>query len=260
LSKFRYVFIVLLIIIACSLNVSAQSTDDSGAGAPGSAEPTIGLPDPAANAPASTKTATNIESTKPPDKRLFGVVPNYRTANASVPFSPITARHKMGIASRDSFDWPTYPLAALMTFMMPGEEETKAYGTGWPGFGNRFVRNFADQTVGNMLTEGILPSVLHEDPRYFRPGTGTFWSRLGCSLSQIAVSKKDSGKRTFNVSEFLGNAIAVGISNTYSPNLRTWGNSTEKLGLMVGTDMLANVIKEFGPDVKERVFHRHAKN
>jgi hypothetical protein len=99
--------------------------------------------------------------------------------------------------------------------------------------------------------------VLHEDPRYFRPGTGTFWSRLGSALSQIAVSRKDSGGHTFNASEFLGNAMAVGISNTYSPNLRTWGNSTEKLGLMIGTDMFSNVLKEFGPDVKERLFHRH---
>jgi hypothetical protein len=254
LFKVSYVFIVLLIIISCSFNVSAQSSSDDGTGS-SATEPTVGSSDPNAGTPATPP----IESSKPPDKRLFGVVPNYRTANAAVPFAPITARHKLGIASRDSFDWPTYPLAALMTFMMPGAEETKAYGTGWSGFANRYARNSADQIIGNMLSEGILPSVLHEDPRYFRPGTGTFWSRLRCAMGQIVVTRKDSGAKTFNTPEFLGNAIAVGISNTYSPNLRTWGNSSEKLGLMIGTDMLANVIKEFGPDVKERVFHhRHS--
>jgi len=68
-----------------------------------------------------------------------------------------------------------------------------------------------------------------------------------------------SKRRREDPSEFVGNAIAVGISNTYSPNLREWTHSSEKLGLMVGTDMFSNVIKEFGPDVKERLLHRHHK-
>jgi hypothetical protein len=247
-QKFQYIFIILLVIIGCSLTLSAQSSSDYR-----STDPAITSPDAVATASATT----NIESPKPPEKRLFGVVPNYRTANASVPFEPLTPKRKLGIAARDSFDWPTYPLAAVLTFAMPGKAETKAYGTGWSGFGNRYVRNSADQIIGNMLTEGFLPVFFREDPRYFRPGTGTFWSRLSSAVTQIAVARKDTGKRTFNSSEFLGNAIAVGISNTYSPNLRTWGNSSEKLGLMIGTDMFSNVIKEFGPDVKERFFHRH---
>lgn len=144
-----------------------------------------------------------------------------------------------------------------MTFAMAGKEETKAYGTGWTGFANRYVRNVSDQIIGNMLTEGFMPIVLHQDPRYFRLGTGTFFSRLGSALVQIAIARNDADHRTFNSSEFLGNAIAVGISNTYSPNLRSWLTSSEKLGLMVGTDMFSNVIKEFGPDIKEHLLHRH---
>jgi hypothetical protein len=247
-QKSWYAFIVFLTILGCSLTLSAQSLTDDGA-----ADPAIASPNVVSSAP----TTPAIESPKPPDKRLFGVLPNYRTANASVPFAPITSKQKLGIASRDSFDWPTYPLAAVMTFAMPGKEEVKAYGSGWSGFANRYVRSSADQVIGNMFTEGFIPAVLHHDPRYFRAGSGTLWSRLTNAVSQIAVAKNDSGRRTFNVSEFLGNAIATGISNTYEPNLRSWENSTEKLGLMVATDMFSNVVKEFGPDVKERVFHRH---
>ena len=107
-----------------------------------------------------------------------------------------------------------------MTFAMAGKEETKAYGTGWTGFANRYVRNVSDQIIGNMLTEGFMPIVLHQDPRYFRLGTGTFFSRLGSALVQIAIARNDADHRTFNSSEFLGNAIAVGISNTYSASGR----------------------------------------
>ena len=237
-----HIFISLIAIIIFVLPISSQSqTSDAGSASPGSGP---------SNA--------NTEPPKP-DKRLFGVVPNYRTVEASTPFKPLTPRQKLGIASRDSFDWPTFPTAAAMTFVMPGKAETRAYGTGWSGFANRYARSTADQIIGNMLTEGLMPIALHEDPRYFRVGSGSFWSRLGSALSQIAVARSDAGHLRFNTSEFVGNAIAVGIANTYEPNLRDFDNSAEKLGLMIGTDMFSNVIKEFGPDVKQRVFHRHQK-
>src|SRR5437870_12033456 len=207
----------------------------------------------------SVSTAGSIESTKTekPDKRLFGVLPNYRTVDASIPFSPLTPRQKLSIASHDSFDWPTYVMAGVLTFAMPGTEDTKLYGTGLEGFANRYVRSSADQIIGNMLTEGFLPVLLRQDPRYFRPGTGTFWSRLRSAVTQIAVARNDSGHQTFNTSEFLGNAMAVAISNTYSPNLRSWYDSSEKLALMIGTDMFSNVVKEFGPDIRQRLPRRH---
>ena len=253
--KCLYIFILLLIINVFALNASAQSADSFPA------EPEIAVPavpEPvSATATAGTTAAPTIESTKAPEKRLFGVVPNYRNTDASIPYAPLTAHKKLGIAAHDSFDWPSYAIAAPMTFMMPNANDSKTYGTGWSGFANRYVRSSADQIVGNMLTEGFMPTLLHQDPRYFRPGTGTFWSRLGTALSQIVFTRKDSGGRTFNTSEFAGNAIAVSISNAYSPNLRSWSASTEKLGLAIGTDMFSNVVKEFGPDVKERVFHRH---
>ena len=207
----------------------------------------------------SASAVTNVESTKPakPDKRLFGVVPNYRTADANIPFSPLTPRQKLSIATHDSFDWPTYLLAGVMTFAMPGTEDKHLYGTGLEGFANRYARTSADQIIGNMLTEGFMPVLLKQDPRYFRPGEGTFWSRLRSALTQIAIARNDSGSRTFNTSEFLGNAIAVSIANAYSPNLRSWSSSSEKLGIMIGTDAFSNVIKEFGPDIKQKLLHRH---
>ena len=209
----------------------------------------------------SASTETTSESTKPakPDKRLFGVLPNYRTVDASIPFSPLTPRQKLSIASHDSFDWPTFLLAGVMTFAMPGTEDKHFYGTGLEGFANRYIRTSADQIIGNMLSEGFMPVLLKQDPRYFRPGTGTFWSRLRSALTQIAIARDDSGRRTFNTSEFLGNAIAVSISNAYSPNLRSWSSSTEKLGLQIGTDTFSNVVKEFGPDIKQKLLHRHHK-
>jgi len=194
-----------------------------------------------------------------PGKRLFGVIPNYRTVDASIPFSALSAKQKLNIATHDSFDWPSYVFAGALTFATPSSKDQSAsYGGGFNGFLNRYVRSTADQITGNMLSEGFMPMVLHQDPRYFRPGTGSFKSRLASALSQIVVSRSDSGHRTFNASEWLGNAMAVGISNTYSPNLNSWSARTQKWMLMVSTDTFSNVMKEFGPDLRERLLpHRH---
>src|ERR1035438_3693131 len=65
-----------------------------------------GEPAPAVAAPAQPAPAI------PEDKRIFGVLPNYRTTEASNPFVPLTARQKFTIAVKDSFDWPVYPTSA----------------------------------------------------------------------------------------------------------------------------------------------------
>ncbi len=199
-----------------------------------------------ADASAESENPAATAPTKP-DKRLFGVLPNYRTVDASIPFQSLSARQKLSIARHDSFDWPTYVFAGALTFATPGDHQSS--------FVVRYVRSSADQISGNMLTEGFLPVFLHQDPRYFRPGTGSFGSRLGSALSQIVVAHNDSGHRTFNVSEFLGNTMAVGISNAYTPSLNSWSHRSEKLILMISTDTFSNVIKEFGPDIRQRVFH-----
>jgi len=190
-----------------------------------------------------------------PSKRLFGVVPNYRTTDAAAPFMPLTNKQKLSIASHDSFDWPTYVTAGGLTLITRSHDPV--YGKGFESFGNQYVRWASNQIVGNMLTEGFMPVILHQDPRYFRAGTGTFSSRFFGAISQIVVAKNDSGRRGFNTSEWLGNAMATGISNAYTPHMNSWSQRTETWMWMIGSDTFSNVIKEFGPDIRQRLpFHR----
>jgi hypothetical protein len=187
-------------------------------------------------------------------KRLFGVLPNYRTTDGSIPFMPISPRQKLTIATHDSFDWPTFVLAGFLTGISQARS-AYPYGGGMHGFTNRYVRSAADQITGNMMTEGFVPVLLHQDPRYFRPGEGKKLRRLGSALGQILVARSDSGRRMPNLAEFLGNGIAVGISSSYSPDLNSWPRRGEKLMIMISTDAVANVIKEFGPDIRQKLFN-----
>jgi hypothetical protein len=118
------------------------------------------------------------------------------------------------------------------------------------------VTNYADQAMGNMFTEGIFPAMLHEDPRYFRRGTGPKWNRTWYALSRVMVTRTDAGGTRFNYSEWLGNASAVAISNAYYPDNRTFSDNSMKLMQQVATDAVSQVLKEFWPDIKRKFFHK----
>jgi hypothetical protein len=190
------------------------------------------------------------------DKRVFGVIPNNRTTEASIPFEPITAGRKMNIAFRDSFDWPVYPTAGLFAALYQLEDQNPSFGQGTKGYLKRFAGAYGDQMIGNMLTEGIMPSMLHEDPRYFRLGEGTAKHRLTYAATRIFVTRTDHGRNTLNIAELGGNAAAVALSNAWYPDTRTASDNAEKYLVQLATDAFSNVLKEFWPDVKRRFFQK----
>jgi len=197
-------------------------------------------------------------ATSPPvsDKRIFGVLPNYRTTASSLQYQRISPKQKMSIAAKDSFDWSVSLVAAGYGGLGQITNQNPSFGQGAKGYGNRFVRTYADQIIGNVLAEGAVPILLHEDPRYFRLGQGSFWRRVGYASSRVFVTRTDSGGGRFNCSEVIGNSLAVGVSNAYYPGSRNLGANFQKLTIQVGTDAFTNVLKEFWPDVKRRLPHR----
>src|SRR5690242_10474218 len=82
------------------------------------------------------------------DKRIFGVLPNNRTTEASLPFHSISTRQKMTIAFKDSFDLPVYPTAAAFAALYQLEDQNPSFGQGMKGYGKRFATAYADQVVG----------------------------------------------------------------------------------------------------------------
>lgn len=192
----------------------------------------------------------------PADKRILGVMPNYRTAEMMVHYEPLTIRQKLTIAAKDTFDWPLYILGGAYAVLYQAENQNPSFGQGLKGFAHRYVTSYADQAMGNMLAEGVMPSLLHEDPRYFRMSRGPVHSRLFYSMTRIFVTKTDTGGTRFNFSELLGNSIAVGVSNSYYPDTRTVSDNVQKLSMQLGTDMASNLLKEFWPDIKRRLHHQ----
>ena len=188
--------------------------------------------------------------------RVFGVLPNYRTVDISQLGSVLSARRKFHIARKDSFDYPLVMLSAAFAGLGQLSNSAPSFGQGAKGYVHRLATNYADQAMGNMFTEGLFPAMLHQDPRYFRLGTGSTRHRIGYAASRVFVTHKDGGGAQFNYSEWLGNGSAVAISNAYYPDGRKFSNNATKLLGQVGTDALSQVLKEFWPDIKKRVFHK----
>ncbi len=191
-----------------------------------------------------------------PDKRAYGVLPNYRTAEADAPWSPITWKQKMTIARKDSLDGPSYIMAGFFAGVSQLTGSNASFGQGVKGYARRYASGIADQDLGNFLTEGILPSVFHQDPRYFRKGHGSAWSRIAYAASRSAVAKTDSGHWTFNASEFLGNGMVASIGNAYYPDDVGFKPTMQRMFTQIGTDTISQVLKEFWPDVKRKLVKR----
>ena len=195
----------------------------------------------------------------PEDKRIFGVLPNNRTTENSIPFHLITPWQKVTIAAKDSFDWVVFGNAALFAGLYHIENQNPSFGQGVKGYAKRFGTAYGDQMIGNMMTEGFIPAVFHQDPRYFRSGEGPIRGRAWYALTRIVVARMDSGRNAFNFSEWGGNAAAVAISNAYYPDTRTVSDNVQRLLIACGTDAFSNVLKEFWPDVKRKLFQKKDK-
>jgi hypothetical protein len=197
------------------------------------------------------------DSSDPAPKRIFGIIPNFRTSPTLRDYKPLTTRQKFKLATQDSFDRGSIILAALFGGLGQLTDSTPSYGQGAAGYARYFSASYGDFVIGNYMTEAIFPTILHQDPRYFRRATGRKRSRLGSAVGQIFWTHTDSGRRQFNFSEIVGNSTSVAISNAYYPDNRNASDAAMKLGIQIGVDMASNILKEFSPELNRMFSRKH---
>ncbi len=112
--------------------------------------------------------------------RIFGVIPNYRTVeDPTQRIKPLTTKQKFRLAVDDSFDPYAYPIAGAFAAVGQAHNDPRSWGQGWGAFAKRYAAAFADQTSENMMVEAVVPTLLKQDPRYFRVEQGGFFKRTG---------------------------------------------------------------------------------
>jgi hypothetical protein len=131
-------------------------------------------------------------------------------------------------------------------------------GKGVAGFGRYYWRGFLDKTDGNYLVIFALPTVFHQDERYYAKGQGGFLKRFSYAVTRIVITPNYEGHNSFNASELLGRGMAQAVSiSYYLSKTRTVGAISAKYGYALLRDAATNAFREFWPDIAGHVLHRH---
>ena len=209
---------------------------------------------------ASTPEQANkqVPLSKQQPKRILGIMPNYRAVSAGAIPPPPTPKQAFVIATQNSFDYSSFVFVGITSMLAEGTDAHPQLGKGVAGFGRYYWRGFLDKTDGNYMVIFALPTVFHQDERYYAKGEGEFFKRGIYAASRILITPDYHGHDSFNASEVFGRALAQGVSLSYYPSHdRTAGAIAVKYGWAMGRDALTNVFREFWPDIATHVLHRH---
>ncbi len=179
-------------------------------------------------------------------QRLLGVLPNFFVSyNWSAP--PLTTRQKFTLSTKNVLDPGNLALVGTVAAVQQAADAFPGYRQGGAGYGKRYGADLANLVIGTYMGGAILPSLFHQDPRYFYKGTGSFRSRFLYAVSTAVICRGDNGHRQPAVSGVLGDLSAGALSNLYyARSDRQGGSLTFENGLLgIAGDAMNNVFQEF---------------
>ncbi|MGA2889467.1 MAG: hypothetical protein ABSE51_15575 [Terracidiphilus sp.] len=190
-------------------------------------------------------------------KRILGIIPNFRAVYTTTILPAQSVKNKFVTATEDSFDYSAIFIPAVLAGYSLKTNSTPEFATGAVGYGRYLWHAAVDQTSENYMVEFVVPAMTHEDTRYYTLGRGGSLKRTGYALSRAVVTRSDSAKEEFNISEVLGAGASAGLSSLYYPaSQRNFSDVGKEWGIDIGIDGLSFVAKEFWPDINRTLF-RH---
>lgn len=202
--------------------------------------------------------AANVPKKIPPPqpKRILGVMPNYRAVSAGVKPPPFTPHEAFMVATRNSFDYSSFVFVGITSLLAEGTNAHSQLGKGVPGYWAYTWRGYLDKTDGNYWVDFVMPSIVHQDERYYAKGEGGVLKRSVYAATRVLITPNFDGKNGFNTSEVLGRGISQAISLSYYPSqTQTFSGFAQKYGYALSRDAITNVFRELWPDINAHVLH-----
>jgi hypothetical protein len=192
-------------------------------------------------------------------QRMAGIIPNFNAVNSGKA-EPITPGQKFHLFFKSSVDPYQFALAGIDAGIGQAENSNPGYFQGFKGFARRYGANYGDNVDGNFWGNAVLPSLLRQDPRYFRLGHGSPLHRALYSISTSIRTRGDNGKWQPGVSNLLGNLMGAAISNAYYPDGDRGLYPTLRRALSV-TDQgaIGGLLEEFYPDIVQYLKNKKAQ-
>ena len=188
-------------------------------------------------------------------ERIMGIKASARPTTGQN-ICPLTPGQKFEVWVRESYSPVNLVTAAgeaaIWQASQPASEG--GYGQGWDAYGSRFGASLANAESARFFQTFLFPSLLHEDPRYFREARGATGHRFGYAVSRVLVARTDDGQHRFNVSEVSGAFLSAALTNAYYPDAdRNTPRTMRAAGLNLAASAGWNLLYEFGPDVLRKL-------
>jgi hypothetical protein len=192
-------------------------------------------------------------------QRIAGVMAAFNTTRNrdAVPLSP---GQKFRLFFKSATDpWPFF-LTGVVAGIGQAEDSYSEWGQGFQGYAKRYGAAYSDYFIGNFFGNAVLPSLLHEDPRYFQKGTGRAATRVLWAAASTVWCRRDKGTWGPNYSNIAGNMIGAAIARVYYPaSERTVGDTIDD-GLTVTVEGIVGAeVIEFWPDLERHFKRKHAE-
>jgi hypothetical protein len=238
-----------------------------GAADPQAAQPTQAQSPTPAPAPPQSSSRTTQSTQKQPDaqetdrqkaeeqlkeqetQRVAGIMATFNTTR-NPDALPLSSGQKFRLFFRSAFDpWP-FGLSAVVAGIGQAEDSTPEWGQGMQGYAKRFGAGYSDYFLGNFFGNAVLPSLLHEDPRYFQKGSGKPINRALWAAASTVWCKRDKGTWGPNWANVGGNLIGSAIARVYYPPADRTVGGTISDGLTVSAEGIVGAeVIEFWPDI-----------
>lgn len=197
-----------------------------------------------------------VQAKKAEPKRILGIMPNYRAVSAGETPPPPGPREAFTIATKNTFDYSSFVFVGVNSLLAEARDTHASFGKGVGGFSQYYWRGLVDKSSGNYLVLWALPTVLHEDERYYAKGEGPVLKRAIYAASRVLITPNYDGKNTINGAELLGRGAAEGLSLTYYPTKdRTAGEMLSRYAFALGRDAMISALREFWPDIASKMHH-----
>lgn len=190
---------------------------------------------------------------KKESEKIFGVVPAYSITDAKNS-PPLKSKDKFNLFVRGTLDPFPFVVYGIQAGVEQASGAHSGYGQGVTGYARRFGAALGDGTSSRFFSTYAFPSLLHQDPRYFRKGEGSGRSRVGYSMSRGFVTRSDSGKTQPNWSNLAGKFTGAGLSNLYYPPEDRGASLTlSRVAISLSYQMLGNLAIEFWPEIHRKI-------
>ena len=182
-------------------------------------------------------------------QRVMGVMATFNTtSNRNA--APLSSGQKFKLFFKSSTDpWP-FMLAGVVSGIGQADDSYAEWGQGAQGYAKRYGAAYSDAFIGNFFGNAVLPSILHEDPRYFQKGTGSATSRFLWAAASTVWCRRDNGKWGPNYANVVGNLMGAAVARAYYPASERTVGDTINDGLTVSVEGIVGAeVIEFWPDL-----------